>query len=870
MRALNKKYAKKKSVIKRVNLVFCIAALCAAVLSAGHAADKKMDIEVSAAVGYTPDSYTARLESWTPVHILIKNNEKDISGYCELKAPDDYRLYRVPFTSPKNSSLLFSTYIHPEGYDTRKSEYTLDVVTKDFHIPTQYLALQMLKEDEYYFVVLSQKEGGLDPLGYRINKELNSRRDEDEPRIYVRLYYSKTLLLPRDAMGYDGVSAILWDGGDLTNLDHDQLDALFAWIRAGGVLFIFTGENWQFLKGTELEKVAGIELGGSKLIRGEEQNSGATPFVLAQARLSNEWETLATLENLPYVARRCAGRGEMYFVACRYSPTIPLNEQVAEHVLSVNPGGIFGETYQEEVTESLWAELQSGSHNFQFKLPPYKGVIFFLIAYFILIIPINYSIFILFKRLEWAWYMLPVIAIMFSLIAYSYAYMNYGKKLDANQRHLIMTASKSRIGAARNVLTIFSPMTRWFDVEIADTNFFPLLREQISSQSFFSGRSAQRLFQEKMLFLDFTDSFKVKDFTVYKWSTRSIMYENIIDLGGSIDVDLEIKDGALEYSIENRTPYELRNAYLVTERNTFKPLSDPGADNVLQPNESKQGRFDLRKYKEDHATSRRGTASHYVNPYGRIPYFKLTQSLLSADKAVLMLTTESYRDSFTNEIGEKAMDSDTTILVECPITNKEGITYLDNEDFVISVKPNSPVLVQRDGVIPSNYYGPGHPEWFEKEEYAGKKSFLTYGEQAIITFIPATLPHLETGGVEIDIDIHVTKYISEMQVVDLEEGTHYEAFAYNHETFEWEKITWGALDEIGGARRYWDRVGGFQIQLRFNLPVIEEEFKNDQTQYPFDEEQVFYIKKADILVTGKSQQTQPEISLSGSTQNDRD
>ena len=110
-------------------------------------------IEYSAAVGFSESDYIARLNHWTPVYILMQNQEKNLEGYFEITSDFDDRTYRIPFTSPRDSTMLFPAFIFlQEG--GLKNEYTLRLIARGADVQPSYIALTPLKEEDFYFVAL--------------------------------------------------------------------------------------------------------------------------------------------------------------------------------------------------------------------------------------------------------------------------------------------------------------------------------------------------------------------------------------------------------------------------------------------------------------------------------------------------------------------------------------------------------------------------------------------------------------------------------------------------------------------------------------------------------------------------------------------
>lgn len=192
--------------------------------------------------------------------------------------------------------------------------------------------------------------------------------------------YGSQYLLPRDSIGYQGISSLIWDGGDISKISEEQMSALMEWVNCGGRLFLFVGDNWQYMKGTELERAMGLQFVGSRLINLDNENDREDeqkkPVVVSIVEGLDGWKTLVTLENIPFIANKEIGMGRVYYLASRFTEDMPYQDVVINLVKNERAESVFCFARGNDCDEMLTSGMNQISKRFKIKLPPLKLVFF--------------------------------------------------------------------------------------------------------------------------------------------------------------------------------------------------------------------------------------------------------------------------------------------------------------------------------------------------------------------------------------------------------------------------------------------------------------------------------------------------------------
>ncbi|MBM3334234.1 hypothetical protein FJY63_06195, partial [Candidatus Sumerlaeota bacterium] len=212
----------------------------------------------------------------------------------------------------------------------------------------------------------------------------------------------------------------------------------------------------------------------------------------------------------------------------------------------------------------------------------------FLGLYIVLVVPMNYIVFRSLKRIEYAWLVLPLVAIAFGFAAYSIGASGQSKTLDSDEITLVEGKAGSTLATAKTFVSIYSPS------HISDTISFP--DRPVFSRSVepfvFGGpsypRSAPLGATRNPLTLTYGMGFTVSNFEVYPWAARTVECDYTFDLGGQIDAQVRLEGVQYAGTITNRLDHDLLGAALLVGPSSVTYLGNVASGQAINIAERKQ------------------------------------------------------------------------------------------------------------------------------------------------------------------------------------------------------------------------------------------------------------------------------------------
>jgi hypothetical protein len=248
----------------------------------------------------------------------------------------------------------------------------------------------------------------------------------DRPQVETILVAPERL--PEDRRAYASLEALLWLDGKASDLRPAQTDALASWISCGGHL-VLARSQLVGLSGTLVADLLPVKLRGGREIESLEMGrvfpEGNLPdpakiLVLDSAVLRGKVRHAAG--PVPLVVESCQGGGRVTFVA--FDPTLlsvakgPGFSKFWDWVLPLDPAVVSAnETDSRKAPRHLGSVgLTDLARQFPDVAPPAIGGLFALIlAYLVVVGPLDYGVLRLFRRLELTWLTFPAYVVAFTL-----------------------------------------------------------------------------------------------------------------------------------------------------------------------------------------------------------------------------------------------------------------------------------------------------------------------------------------------------------------------------------------------------------------------------------------------------------------------
>ena len=395
-------------------------------------ADSPITIQLDAGYGLR-----FRGDQWLPLRLTLGNDGPDVRGALRVRSESNPGLsattYSTPIDLPNQSRKQVFLYISIQAF---ARQVTVELVDDSGTIlGTQGSQLLPANPaDILTAVVTDSPSGSVDLSGI----------DLGGGESYQANWTVENLPPRADAL--QGLDVIFFSDVDTGRLSLEQQTALHDWVRSGGHLIVSGGPNYR-LTTAGVADLLPVEIEGTATLgdltpladyAGRAENSLVEPdVIMATGTLRPDAQALVRVGDTVVLARHGVGEGVVDFLAA-------------------DPG--LAPFRRWSGAEALWAalvvipyQMPSWSAGFQdwtsartvvqetpgFDLPTALQMVGLLAIYILAIGPINYAVLALIRRREWAWFTIPILVVVFSVISYFTGFSLRGTRATVNRLALV-------------------------------------------------------------------------------------------------------------------------------------------------------------------------------------------------------------------------------------------------------------------------------------------------------------------------------------------------------------------------------------------------------------------------------------------------
>ena len=447
-------------------LLFCILA------SFGFGPNQQdSNIEVDVVAGF--GSYF-RANKWTPIQVTVRNNgNRDIQGSLQIRAQNPITQREQNFTTPffVRFGSERSEYLYV-SLEEQQREFIVEILDDDGRlVHSQVEQVSQIRDRDMIFGVISEADLQIQQtrrlIGSGTAYQINWRPDD----------------IPASADALRSVDVITIYGVRNARLSETQQLAITDWVQGGGHLIVHggAGTSWQFAQ-QYLSDILPTTLEGSATVDSLEALGRFTGYpsdalapdetqgyVVTQNTPKDMATVFTTVDDIPLIVRHDVGAGVVDFVAVD-----PVSNPLDEY----------------ENTDALWMELMlsrsiraNWTYDFEnwdaadnavrivtgFELPSALQMLGFLAGYIALIGPINYIILRQIKRREFAWFTIPVVIGIFTVIAYFTGFSLRGDAATVNHLAIVQSFPENDRARVDGLIGVFSPRRTTYDVGVSET-----------------------------------------------------------------------------------------------------------------------------------------------------------------------------------------------------------------------------------------------------------------------------------------------------------------------------------------------------------------------------------------------------------------
>ncbi|MEA2608443.1 MAG: hypothetical protein QOJ75_686, partial [Chloroflexota bacterium] len=362
--------------------------------------------------------------------------------------------------------------------------------------------------------------------------------------------------LPERVEAWNAIDRVVWQDIDAERLSPAQLEAMRGWVAGGGRLVIAGGtigpkalaafpDALLPYRPTATTDVPAASLTG---LLGAVP-SGATQLPALSGSLT-DGRMLAAVGDRVVAAERAYGSGKVTLLG--FDPTASwivaskASESLWRRLLPARSSG--GLTLSDD-SMLIGAVSQLPS----LALPPIGGLIILLGGYILLIGPLNYVVLRRLDRREWAWLTMPVLVVVFTVVAYGFGAALRGNDVIVNEVAIVYGATGTTDGTGQIYLGVFSPSRGKYQLQVPGG---ALLSSPINGDVFGNSGTASQLDVLQ------GDPARVRDLDVGFGSLRTIHAETRVD-APLVQADLRLESGHLKGTVKNASTETLQSTAVV-------------------------------------------------------------------------------------------------------------------------------------------------------------------------------------------------------------------------------------------------------------------------------------------------------------------
>lgn len=404
----------------------------------------------------------ARTGSWMAIRVDLANDGPPFTGELRLVGGTQGRTrFAVPVDLPTTSRKAYVLHVQAPAFGSRLE---VALVAAETVVTRRPVAFALHDAGQLVVGVVAERPGPLVAA-------LGRLRDPSGPQpAVVQLGPAD---LPDRPEAWSVLDRLVWQDVDAGQLSPEQQAALRTWLAGGGRLTIAGGSGGLGLLAGFADEVlpfrptATIDV-DPEVVRGLLGGTvprGAEPLPALAGVLAPGGRALATSGDRAVVADRPFGSGAVTLVG--FDPATPwLAESTAVDVLWATVVPARGASRAPLLVGDDGSVVSLLGTMPALALPPIEGLLLLILAYIVLIGPLNYLVLRRLDRREWAWVTMPLLVVGFTVLAFGIGSALRGTDLIVNQLALVRAAPGTDAAQAQVYLGVFSPTRGTYEVGI--------------------------------------------------------------------------------------------------------------------------------------------------------------------------------------------------------------------------------------------------------------------------------------------------------------------------------------------------------------------------------------------------------------------
>lgn len=425
--------------------------------------DSPITLQLEAGYGrrYRPDT-------WTPLLLSVANDGPDISGTLRVRPENnaglDATTYSTPIDLPQQSRKQVFLYVSLQSY-ARQIQVEL-VDTNGNILATASSQLAVANPQDVLAAVITDAPGGSVDLTTAV---LGSGQT------YQHNWSVEDLPAEPDALA--ALDVMIFTDVDTGRLSVGQAQAIADWTLSGGHLIVTGGPNYR-LTAAGLADLLPLTPSGSTTVddltplaafAGRSGDSLQEPdVILATGTLQPGADVLVAAGDEPLLIRQRYGAGLVDYLTA--------DPALAPFRRWLNRAALWDALIFVSHQQPSWA---AGVQDWMmadrvvrqspgFALPSALEMFGMLIVYILVIGPVNYIVLRLIGRREFAWFTIPVIVVLFAVLAYITGFSLRGTQATLNRLTVVQVWAGQDRARVDGLVGVLSPRRTTYDISAGE------------------------------------------------------------------------------------------------------------------------------------------------------------------------------------------------------------------------------------------------------------------------------------------------------------------------------------------------------------------------------------------------------------------
>ncbi|WP_335870426.1 hypothetical protein [Bacillus sp. 2205SS5-2] len=391
--------------------------------------------------------------------------------------------------------------------------------------------------------------------------------------------YIETVILteknmPSEAAGLEVIDLLVIDDFSLTTLSLDQQEAVLEWTEQGGKILIGAMENSDQKLGSlaaflpmnmsKEEKISSLEF----LKKNKESALDFSTLPILTGEQKEGTTTIIEVEGFPVVTKNTIRQGEVWQTAFSYGAE-PLASWKDFNLwfswlieeMELPQGYGTSSKYGTRMYEQMYYEFANTSNLFKASEVSTSVLIGILVLYLLLVAPLLYFVLKKWDKREYAWGIIPLIAILASVgIFITGAKDRLGKPQTSSMEVYEVQEDQSLIGVKAQSLLSNTGGDFTLSYKTNEFNAFPAMNAYDNTANFYQYATIEDQNNQS------TATFSGVEF----WSTRTVFGYAKKDSVGKFEQNLTLRDKQLQGTITNHFPFDFQELYVWSASQEYK------------------------------------------------------------------------------------------------------------------------------------------------------------------------------------------------------------------------------------------------------------------------------------------------------------